>query len=116
MRPRRFLSFDTAYTFLTCLLGIVRSSLQQGQIDNINAYENFTIASVGRFIEAQVGHAQINDILPTGSAPNLQPPDARPYKLFRCRRVDVTKCVRAGESPCQGACGLYSFASWPDAR
>lgn len=89
--------FDAGFAFLTFLLGFVGSSLQQGQIDNINAYENFTIASVGRFIEANVGHAQITDILPNGVAPNIQPPDARPYKLVRCKRVDVTKCVRAGE-------------------
>lgn len=91
---------------LCCLIALLKLSLQGEQIDNIDAYQNFTLWTLGRFAIAQMGHASESDILPSGSAPNIQPLEARSYKIKRCKRVNVDKCVNAGRS---SSCSLSRF-------
>lgn len=83
---------------LTCLATFVNFRVKADPYNTERAYDNiFTDPGVaGRFFESQIAHATEFDVLPSGSAPNIQPPGAPTYKIKRAKRSDVYKIMRPG--------------------
>lgn len=64
-----------------------------------NVYENITTdpGVIGRFFEAQLFHATLNDTsFPTNILLNLSPNNPTRYVLRKCERKDVGQCLYRG--------------------
>lgn len=83
---------------LVCLISFVHPSTQSTVDNPENAYENITSDPnvLIRFLEAQTAHATEADIIPFSSSSTTPPPGGKQYRIKRCKRANVAKCVRSG--------------------
>lgn len=82
---------------LVCFL--MRPTLQQEQEDpDLDAYQKPALATLLRFLESQFTVAKESDPIPNGYFP-FNAPNAPVFKIKRCKRADVDKCVRPGSRP-----------------
>lgn len=93
----RVLGVCNVFLLLVCFL--MEPTVQQKQEDqDLHAYDKPVLATFLRFLEAQLTVAKETDPIPNGFFP-FSSPNAPTFKIKRCKRADVDKCVRPGIGP-----------------